>query len=33
MLRELGREQQAMDVLERATELATRATPAAFASH
>ena len=29
MLRELGREEQAMDVLERAAELATHATPAA----
>jgi hypothetical protein len=31
MLRELGQEEQAMDVLERAAELATRATPAAHA--
>jgi transcriptional regulator with XRE-family HTH domain len=32
MLRELGREEKAMDVLERAAELATRATPAVQAS-
>jgi len=31
MLRELGQEEQAMDVLERAAELATRATPVAHA--
>jgi tetratricopeptide (TPR) repeat protein len=33
MLRELGREEKAMDVLERAAELATRATPAVTATH
>jgi tetratricopeptide (TPR) repeat protein len=32
MLRELGREEKAMDVLERAAELATRATPAVTAT-
>jgi transcriptional regulator with XRE-family HTH domain len=32
MLRELGREEKAMDVLERAAELATRATPAVTAA-
>ena len=32
MLRELGREEKAMDVLERAAELATRATPAVSAA-